>query len=274
MAKRQSDDVLLLRGIRMMEEKNMQTNQTETITILTVFGFIAMLLLAVALNQVAANPEGPSVLANSSSSKALNPAPTRSDGKGTINSLILDVLQQNTKWKAYYGNVSGTFVLADSENFRIYQWPSISNTTGQIFFTRNTTVSWGTIACANTTGISQEQTDLSITGSARDSITNTFNSTNHSSVVIAGVTIPASSCPVVYPFIGGLPQTPNASNNTFQEILLQQNGSHSIVYAGMIETRRNIYRNGSVGDFQMIVPDYGSSAITTVVPYSIFVELD
>jgi hypothetical protein len=240
---------------------------------LTVFlVLLASMLLASAMFSVLAVPEGPSVTFDSNTTKtASNGTGPRSDGKGVITILKLNAAQQNMRWKAYLGNVTGTFVLQDAEGYKIYAWPATSSVTGQVFISRNSSLTWTTIDCSNSTINQNEETDLSITDSSFDSITSTFSASNHTSFLVA--TRNMTGCPTAYPYVNSTAQTSNSSANKFQEVLLgTRDASNVLVYAGLMEQDYSNYKNGTISDFQMIVPDYGSG--TSIVPYYFFVELD
>jgi len=245
-------------------------NIFEKIMLTVFFILLVSMLLAVAMFSVIAVPEGPAITFDSNTTKTTaNGTGPRSDGKGVITILKLDSVQQNMRWKAYLGNVTGTYVLQDAEGYKIYQWPTTTSVTGQVFISRNSSLTWTTINCTNSTITQNEETDLSITSSSFDSITSTFSASNHTSFLVASRNM--TGCPATYPYVNSTAQTSNSSANKFQEVLLGDINK-ALVYAGLMETDYSNYRNGTISDFQLIVPDYGSG--TSVVPYYFFVELD
>lgn len=249
-------------------------NLIEKITLSAVVVLIVVLLLAVAMFSALAVPEGPAVTFDSNSTRtALNGTGPRSDGKGVITVLKLNAFQQNLRWKAYLGNVTGTYVLQDAEGYNIYAWPSTSNVTGQVFISRNASLAWSSINCTNSTITQNEETDINITDTAFDSITSTFNASNHTSFAVAERAM--SGCPAAYPYVNSTAQAGNSSANKFQEVLLgTHDGNNVLVYAGLMDQDYSSYKNGTTTDFQMLVPDYGKTSITTLVQYYFFVELD
>ena len=54
--------------------------------------------------------------------------------------------QQDSKWKAYIGNVSGSLRLSDSNSQSIYEW-TFTTITGEVFATRNQTITWSGVKC-------------------------------------------------------------------------------------------------------------------------------
>jgi hypothetical protein len=87
------------------------------------------ILLLLSAYIVMADPEGGTVTFIDNSTKSVTPATYREDPKGTITTITLNSVQQNTKWKAYIGNVTGTLVLRDSDDYSIYEWSAIEHDT-------------------------------------------------------------------------------------------------------------------------------------------------
>lgn len=245
----------------------------------TVF-IIVFLLLWSFFVSAASRPEGPVVTYVENSTKvAQNGSGPRSDGKGIITVLTLTATQQNYRWKAYVGNVTGTYVLQDASGFNIYSWTSGVTLTGTVLVTRNNTVYWDFINCSNATYTQQEEARINITSSASDSVSNTFIYTNHSSFIIADKTL--TDCPYTATYVNGTAQTTNSSANKFQEIAIAANYTFdnetntsyaNLLFATKIETDWSSYNNRTY-DFQVIVPDYGNALIPEIVPYYFYVEL-
>jgi len=243
---------------------------------------ILLLLLGAFLISAASQPEGPVVDYVENSTKVIsNGTGPRSDGKGVITTLTLTATQQNFRWKAYVGNVTGTYVLQDGNGYNIYSWATGANLSGTVLVARNSTVYWSSINCSNATDIQQEEARLSITDSAFDSITNTFLYSNHSSFTIAEKTL--AGCPYLTTYINNTAQTANSSDDDFQEIIIATNYTldadtnityTNILFATKIETDIIGYTNlNRTYDFQVMVPDYGSTSVTGLVPYYFYVEL-
>lgn len=231
------------------------------------------ILLIVSAYIVMADPEGGTVTFVTNSTKSVTPASYRDDPKGTITTITINSVQQNTKWKAYIGNVTGTLVLRDADDYSIYEWSAIASPTGEVFITRNSTVDWSTTQCANLTNIQTEQSKLGHGVSSSDNIANTFSSTIHQSFDVAGLTISNGTCRSAFTWINNTAQTPS-QNADFQEVLLMDS-SYRIVYSTIISQNTGGYRNESGvndrSDFQAILPDYTS---VSVARYYFYVEID
>lgn len=242
-----------------------QKNKLEVLIALVIMALVSSVL-------VQADPEGGTVTFITNSTKAVTAASSRQDPKGTITTITLNSVQQNVKWKAYIGNVTGTLVLRDADDYSIYEWSAIASPSGEVYITRNSSVDWSTIQCANTTNIQTEQTSLGHGGSASDNIVNTFGSTTHQAIGVAGYTIAQSTCKSAFPWVNNTAQTPSISA-IFQEVLLMD-ASYRIVYTSVINQDKSGYRNDTIEDrtdFEAIVPDFASISVAT---YYFYVEID
>ncbi len=226
---------------------------------------IAAIIVAVRID--AATPAGASVQHLGNSTMAPTAPGNRTDAKGTINVIALDVLQQNDKWKAYVGNVSGKLTLDDAQSYTIYDWSIVGSVVGTVFATRNSTVVWSKINCSNLTYIRDEQTFLSMTASASDSIENTFSSKNHTPFTVADTNV--ANCSYTSLYVNDTVQ-PKNSSAAYQEILLYDY-TGAFVYASRVNDNSLNYRGLGTYDFQMIVGE--REVVGPLVTYYFFVEL-
>jgi hypothetical protein len=185
---------------------------------------------------------------------------------GYIATLNISATVQNPHWKAFVGNVTGSFTLDDASGATIYDW-TLSSITGRIYATRNSSaVSWSTINCSSAANLTSEGNLMNHTNPS-DSINVTFNTSagaTHDPFYVGSVYIGQSSCPTL-----------NTYNNTgkqdsvFEEIALWDR--YSIIYATILE-ENVVGFDGNQYDFQMLVPENGISA-ATATPYYIYVEI-
>jgi hypothetical protein len=185
---------------------------------------------------------------------------------GTIVTLSIDAVQQDSGWKAYIGNITGRLVLRNSDSQSIYEWYLDESTlSGNIFVSRDNAVSWADIQCANSSIIASEQSFLGILDSASDSINSTFNASLHSSMLISGIgSILADSCQSTATYVNGTAQTVN-SDASFQEILLAD--SDTLIYGAFINMNAQGFDNNEsqdrTRDFQLIVAENKTSQTGT-----------
>ncbi|MFH2020359.1 MAG: hypothetical protein ABIJ34_03030 [archaeon] len=237
--------------------------------------FVLVLLFTVYLSY--AEPEGATIINTSVTSKNATTATSRQDPKGTITTLQISTVQQDIKWKAYVGNVSGTLVLRDAEDFAIYQWPSGGSPSGEVYMTLNTSIDWDSIQCANTSDVQALQTAMGHGTGSSDNINNTFGVKTHKTFDAGKSTIAQSSCWTAYTYVNNTAQTP-AIDALYQEVLLMDK-DFRVVFTTLIDQDANSYRydqNGTLGanityDFQALVPDFAGATIAT---YYFYVEID
>lgn len=197
--------------------------------------------------------------------------PTRSpqslsNARGTISTITLDALQQNSRWKAYVGNVTGTLTLDDANNNSIYQWPTGSSVSGEVYASRNASLDFTSVACAPQAIIDSEDSYFSNTGIDPSSINATFNSTDHTATTVNGQVL--SSCPMTALYVSdaAVAQTSAAA---FQQILINDSNNNLVFVSLMNDDAVGF--DGRTFDFQMIVPENTTGAIND---YYFYVELD
>jgi hypothetical protein len=220
-------------------------------------------LLVIVSSFVIAQPSGTTITYNSTGDiPDIEPA-NRTDDGGTITTLILDALQQNYKWKAYVGNVTGTLTLDDSDGNTIFDWAlAQEDITGEVYSSRSDSVNWGSIACTSVGTINDEHTFLNMNGGSVDSINATFNETTHPPITIGTTTV--NSCPATSTFVSSTRQAQGSAD--FPIVLLHDNSN--LVYSTLINPSTTGY-DGSTFDFQMIMANDPSSSTL----YYFYVEL-
>ncbi len=245
--------------------KNDETTRKQLIAGLLLASFAALL----GLNAVLALPSAARIDYN-----ATDYGPTLAPGnitteRGTITTLILHAAQQNQNWKGYVGNVTGALTLEDAAGYAIYDW-SLTGVTiiGEVYTSRHSGVNFGSVDCANTTVISDEQVFHNMTSTQVDNINKTFNWTTHKSFLVGTVPIANSTCRVAYTYINDTPQAASEAAS-FQEILLQDNAG-ALVYMTSIENNLLGFDNRTY-DFQMIVAE--SAVKSTATTYYFWTEI-
>jgi hypothetical protein len=228
--------------------------------------FIVLLLFLLTVSFAVSVPSAPLITYVSNTTYTSGIVNRSVDAKGTITTLTLSATQQDYKWKAYVGNVSGKLALADANGVAIYDW-NTGTPTGEIYVSRFSNINWNNINCADQTSINNEQIGISMSATSADSINATFNATNHLPFDVG--TTPMSNCRSTATYLNGLPQAMSPSA-VFQEILLRDTGTGNLVYASRINAATPGYNNLNY-DFQIIVGENESASIPTV--YYFWVEL-
>ncbi len=247
------------------------------------------------LNIASATPVGPTITVYDNSSKPASiGTKINSSINGTISpggyifTISLDGRQQNTRWKAFVGNVTGTFALDDADSYTMYEW-SVTTVSGEVYATRSKgTINWSGINCtwvaegvenatvANRIVEEHENHNLSHTN-PDDNITSTFSSTNHPQMEIGNLIIPKDQCFAIQTWQNDAQQTFSDSDNAnFSQVILWDSTNTlegNIVYATNIESDKKGYNPLSTFDFQMIVPENGALGFNSATPYYFYVEL-
>ena len=205
---------------------------------------------------------------------------------GYIFTITVNGTAQNSKWKAFVGNVSGSLTLDDASGATIYDW-QLTTISGEIYATRTAgTVTWTNINCSYTNTTEQENWIMNQT-SGSDNITKTFDGADNKAFSVGTVQIYASTCPTTNLYIN---DTKDATDQ-FEEVVLYDGGPNwfynrsaagyngtfgtfgNIVYAEVLEQDVGGFRTGYTYDFQMIVPERGFDGWTSSTAYYFYVEL-
>jgi len=227
-----------------------------------------LLLLVTGLYQTIAQPVGGTIIYSSTDNGTVPSVASLTTAGGSFTTLVLNVTQQNPRWKAYVGNVTGDLLLRDSSNYTIYDW-NIATITGEVYASRNSTVDWGNIRCLTDSVLASEETTLNITTSAVDSINNTFpKNAKHKSFWVGGTKIINSSCRAIATYVNNTAQA-SSENATFQEILLDD--TSNLIFATILEQGAIGYDSTKRFDFQMIVAD--DETETTPTTYYFYAEI-
>jgi len=253
-----------------LSEKIVFSRLITAVMTLTLFMLVISSIVLLLSCIVSAAPAGPTLTYVSNSTKAASSSNRSFDEKGTITVMTVSLDQQDFKWKAYVGNISGALVLDDANSKSIYDW-SLSSVTGEIYATRQSaSVSWAVIDCANQSVVDAEQSALGMTSSMRDSINSTFNNTVHTSFLVGTLNISASSCRATATYINDSAQAVSESAY-FQEVLLKDNSTGSLIYASLISNDHQSYNDVDFFDFQMILAENESSSVP--INYYFYAEL-
>ncbi len=245
----------------------MNTRVSEWIENLFKTGLALFLLLVISATLVHAVPTGPSITYNKTETANLTPATQITTQGGSFTTLVLNATTQTPRWKAYAGNVTGKLILDDSTKKSIYDW-TVTSVTGEVYATRNSSIDWSTIGCADTGAILAEQNSLNMSASNADSLNATFINKVHKSFYVGTALIQNSTCYAIATYVNDAAQS-SSENAKFQEILLKD-GSSRVVYATLINQNTTGF-NGLKYDFQMIVPENEFSATPTT--YYLYAEL-
>ncbi len=221
---------------------------------------------------VAGVPQGANIVSSGQESQPSSPPDNRSDDGGTINVLVLNTVQQNPGWKAYVGNVTGRLTLDDADGYTIYDWALAANSIqGEVYVSRNSSITWSNISCASSSVISSEESYLGKNPADPDSINNTFNYTVHKAMQVGVNSISQDSCRSTATYVNDSRQS-MSNTSLFQEILLQDQ-NNVLIYATFIDQDSPSYKNltNHTYDFQLIVGE--DETASTPTTYYFYLEI-
>jgi len=219
---------------------------------------------------VVAAPTGPSDITPVSSSRyPIDAASNVSAIAGNVTELTFTANAVTNTWQGYYGNITGSILLGDSNNKTLYDWTSASPN-GEIYATRSAALpNWAIIQCANDIQIAQEDNDLQVNASVdQDAVNRTFlNTTSFNTFYVGSVNINSTqNCYAV-----NLHNSTGLPSSDFQEVLLNDGGAIPI-YTALIKQDASGF-DGNTHDFEMLVGENGHNGDITSTPYYFYVEL-
>jgi hypothetical protein len=214
---------------------------------------VLLFLLGLALVSMAySQPSGSTILYNTSETKTPAPADYLNTSGGSFTTMILRAETQNLRWKAYVGNVTGVLTLDDSGNYSIFQW-GLTSMTGEVYASRNNSITWSSIGCASQAMVDTEQTAMNHSLTGQDNINSTFSYKIHRGFFAGSAEIAQSTCKSAFTWANDTAQVASI-NAPFQEMLLSDGAS--LIYATFIDDNTQGF-NYNKYDFQMIVAEKG-----------------
>ena len=239
--------------------------QKRLTTILVLMALAALLCATYAL----ADPVAPTTLTNGTATQrnlSLLAAQTVNAQGGYVTPVNISALAITQHWQGYYGDVTGTIVLADGNNETMYNW-SMSTVTGEIYATRDSTPTWAGVSCADVADINTEDTYLNMTGADADSVNLTFDyGKSHPAFSVGATSIAADSCAATNAF-----DDTGAQVLDFFQVLLED-GTSSIIYATVIDDGATGFDSGAY-DFELMVGEDEEPGSAGVTAYYFWVEL-
>ncbi len=257
-------------------------------SVLIVLGLLVILPLVRAIT-----PTGSSVTPGTPQTTQADTAGNDSAFAGNTTFIAITAFSSTQTWQGYFGNVSGVIQLADNSDNVIYNW-TLAEPSGEVYASTNSSVSWPFIQCfnfsANGTGSASGETaggtnvkgvNLTVLESSFgiltddvDGVNETFSFTpagdGHDLFYTANLQFSAGECLSTKNYNSG--GTPAANN--FEEVLLFEPVTSSLVFASILEEGTLNGFNGQDNDFEMLVLENGHGTDTSTTTYYFFVELE
>ena len=238
------------RTIRNTGNRGATMNTKNAIGILAILGMFVLSASAVAAN---IEPGGATVTDVVNYSQF--PPPSADDitvEAGLVYSAVLESTVSTFRWAGLFGNVSGTIVLGDADQNRLFDWTGGGNL---VFASEAATPDWSELANATIAQVTGEYPHLA--GDAADNYTNTFSGNENIGSNIFNL---ESDFALSY----------DQSEDPFWKTYSLWDGT-DVVFAGRVDTGQS-YRDVP-SDFQMLLPQDGSATGEASTEYNLWVEL-
>ena len=230
-------------------------NRKILLNLLVVALAVAMVTPAV----MAATPGGASVV-GSVTDKGEYPGSTANSvniESGNIYLVNLTAEQSTYHWAGIYGNATGKLVLGDSSTAKMYEWDAVAT---YVFFDDDNTVDWSNISTATCTDV--EGSYGFLTGASDDcshTLTTTHDPTFHS---IADIAATAAG------------QSYDDTAAAYWWTLAVKDGTNGdVLFVGEVDNSGHAGYDGTVVNYQTMLPEDGSNGDTTATPFYVWIEL-
>lgn len=187
-------------------------------------------------------------------------------------------------WAGYFGNVSGTIMLADNSDNIMYNW-TLASPEGEIFASTNNSISWDNIQCFNFTAagtyqdesgnggstnlygknLTQLESEYNIRQDDLDGVDETFSLSGlgtHNTFYVNSKEFSEGECwntrIIDWTGIG--------QDNNFEEVLLYEPVTYSVIFGALLNEDVLGFDN-KPHDFEMIVLEDGHQTDTEVTIY-------
>lgn len=228
--------------------------------------FLFLMVGLMSLYAVTAAPNGADTVTQVDSSRA--PVDSTSDQSvpamaGNVTQLEIIGTAITTSWQGFYGNVTGSLVLADAGGNNMYNW-SLTSPSGEVYASRSNAVTWANIDCSSADNITAEESALGQNAADPDSVSNTYTSIGHPGFDVGSATV--NNCPSTQAFNSG-----GTAGTGFWQVLL--NDETNTVYATVLDAAPDTGFDGNDWDFELLVGENGKAGNEAATPYYFYVEL-
>jgi hypothetical protein len=244
--------------------------------LLVALAFLAAFAVSVFAANVPIGADIVDIVQTETSNTSLYPPPSINAEAGNVTELSIQGVSQTMSWQGFYGNVSGTIVLEDSQGNQFYNW-SAAEPQGEVYASINSTIDWLTVNCApsidDITFLNFWQDLYGMNYTSYDTINNTYNETDHVTFWTGYTTL--DNCPTTYTYVNNVSQFVD-----FPAVLLSSDANSTLIFTAILEDKDEGERDGKTGfdggdyDFQLLVAEDGSMGNSVVTPYYFWVELE
>ena len=177
--------------------------------------------------------------------------------------------QSTYHWAGVYGNATGTLILGDSSNKKMFEWPAKAT---YVFFDDDGTIDWENLGDATCTDV---ENSFGFLSGASDDCSNTFSagtavpdfksiSTTGFSGTITAKTLDGEATQTAHWVTYAIKDTTNS------DVLFAAETEY--ITSGESSTTHSAY-NGVPANYQAILPENGNNGDTSATTYYIWIEL-
>lgn len=240
-----------------------------------------LLIVFLSATALAVEPFGANVINLTSSRMNASAAGNATAIAGNVTELSISGFSITQSWQGYFGNVSGTIQLADSADNVMYNW-SLASPEGEIYASTNDSIAWSSIKCLEAergTYFEGLEEEFGIEWDDVDGVNETFSLLGthengfglvHDLFYTNNIEFTAGECASTHIFAG----SQNVSDSTFQEVLLYDTSTYSIIFTSILDDEDPIGFDGKSHDFEMLVLENGHLTDTSTTTYFFWVELE
>ena len=221
--------------------------------ILTIIAFIAIGLLLVGY-ATAATPGDAAVSSSANRGEySMSSSDTVSVEAGNITYAALASNMSTYRWAGLLGSVSGNIILGDSGNHQLFNW---SASAVEVYASTASSITWSSLADATNSDMATLASYL------------TSGSDNYSATFTGGVQGIGSN--IFSSLTSDYATTLSTGATTWQTYSLKSGSD--LVWAGKVVSDGTGF-DGSLYDYQMILPEDGTAGNTAATSYNLWVEL-
>lgn len=203
---------------------------------------------------------------------------------GNVTEININGVTVTQSWQGYFGNITGGFVLSDASGNNLYNWSSV-NANGEVYASKNSTITWTNIQCFNYTAdgtfnddssqkganslyglnLTQLENNYNISFDDTDGINETFTLNNHEEFYTNNLLFSSGECKNT--------KLLNASGSSiFDVVLLYSPEAREVIFTSLLQDNTNGF-DDALHDFEMIVLDDGHGTDTVSLDYYFYLEL-
>jgi hypothetical protein len=257
-----------------------------------VFLFIILIFLVLPLT-LAVRPYGANYTEQDTETAPLDAPQGIPAQAGNVTELNIFGYSTTQSWQGYFGNVTGTIHLADSDDNIMYNW-SLASPEGEIYASTNESLEWSNVQCFNFTAtgtylddtaqagatslygknLSQLEEEFGIEWDDVDGVNETFiygpnEADTHNLFYTANLEFSNGECQSTRIFSNA----GKGENNKFEEVLLYDPSTRSTIFTSLLNEDLLGF-DSATHDFEMLVLEDGHETDTDVTNYYFYVELE